>query len=291
MTTRCLSVLPLLVCLFLPTLCRAGDADSTAQVYRIILKDGSIIVCTITSSTPDSLFVLSGNGIPIALPRSAVKNTLRLRGTIENGEFVRADPNSSRLLLGPTARPLRGGNGYVAAYEIFFAYGAVGLTDFLSLGGGLTLFPGASGQVFYFTPKLAFTLPDERFSLGAGALYMNTTFGSAEGLRIVYGAGTFGSPRAALTIGTGYGYVGGEFSDNPVILIGGEVQVSNNIKFLSENWFPVNSHVSLLSLGIRIFGDNLAGDFGFYYPLYQGSGIPSGFPLIPWLGIVYNFGH
>ena len=120
---------------------------------------------------------------------------------------------------------------------------------------------------------------------------MNSTFGSGEGLGIVYGATTYGTPRAALTVGLGYGYVGGEFSDNPVLLIGGEAQAGNSIKFISENWFPIGSDVSLLSLGIRAFGDNLAVDFGFFYPLYRGSGIPSGFPLIPWLGMIYNFGH
>jgi hypothetical protein len=250
-----------------------------------------VIIGTISSSTADSLFIRTGNGIPFAFPRSAVKRTDRLRGTIENGEFVRIDPNSTRLLIGPTARPLHGGDGYVAAYEIFFTYLSIGVTDFLSLGGGLTLLPGASGQLFYFSPKVAFTLPDDRFSLGAGALYMNTTFGSGEGVGIAYGAGTYGTTRAALTVGLGYGYAAGEFSNDPVLLIGGEAQVGNNVKFISENWFPMDSDVSLLSLGIRVFGDDLAADLGFFYPMYRGSGLPTGFPLIPWLGIVYNFGH
>lgn len=269
----------------------AATQDSTALPYRITLTDGSLLLGTITSSTPDSLSVRTAHGIAIALPRSAVKSMERLHGSFVDGEYLRTDPNNARLLIGPTARPLNAGHGYIAAYEIFFTYVAIGVTDFLTLGGGLTLLPGASAQVFYVAPKLAFTVADDRLSIGGGALYMNTTWGSTEGIGIVYGATTYGGPRAALTVGLGYGYAAGEFADDPVILIGGEAQVGNSIKFISENWFPVGSDVSLLSFGIRAFGDNLAGDFGFFYPYRRGSSISSGFPLIPWLGVVYNFGR
>jgi len=38
---------------------------------------------------------------------------------------------------------------------------------------------------------------------------------------------------------------------------------------------------------VRFFGEDLAADLGFIYP--AGSKI-TGFPFIPWLGFVYNFG-
>lgn len=291
MNVRILVLLTVGLLALLPATGFAAEPDSSTVPFRITLTDGSLLLGTITHVTSDSVFVRTANGIAIALPRSAIKSTERLRGTFTNGEYVRTDPNNARLLIGPTARPLKAGTGYIAAYEIFFTYGAVGVTDFLTLGGGLTLLPGASAQVFYFAPKLAFTLPDDRLSIGGGALYMNTTWGSTEGIGIVYGATTYGGARAGLTVGLGYGYAAGEFADDPVILVGGEAQVGNSVKFISENWFPIGSDVSLLSLGIRFFGDNIAGDFGFFYPYRRGSGIPSGFPFIPWLGIVYNFGH
>jgi hypothetical protein len=103
--------------------------------------------------------------------------------------------------------------------------------------------------------------------------------------------GTYGTSRARLTLGLGYGYSEGEFSNNPVVLVGGEVQVSNSFKLITENWFPIGSDVSLLSFGFRFFGDNLAADLGFFYQMENGSGISEGFPFIPWLGFAYNFGR
>jgi hypothetical protein len=280
-----------LLLIFAPSASHASSADSTAQIYRVIIKDGSAIVGTILSSTVDTLVVQTGSGIVMAIPRRSVTSMEKLRGTIVNGEYMRVDPNGARLLFGPTARPLKGGSGYFAAYEIFFTYLSVGVSDFLSLGGGMTLVPGAPSQVFYLAPKIAITTNDEMFSGAIGAFYMNATSGSADGMSIVYGAGTYGTPRAGVTLGVGYGYSQGEFSDSPVILIGGEVQASNSVKFITENWFPVGSDFSILSFGFRFFGDNLAADLGFFYPMWKGSGISEGFPFIPWLGFAYNFGR
>jgi hypothetical protein len=265
--------------------------DTTAQVYRITLKDGSAMVGTIASSTPDSVFFQTGTGIAMALPRRMVTKIEKLHGTIVGGEYQRVDPNGSRLILGPTARPLDRGTGYFAAYEIFFTYLSVGVADFLSLGGGMTLVPGASGQVFYLAPKLAMATKDGMYSGAVGALYMNTTTGTGDGVGIVYGIGTYGTPRAGLTFGLGYGYAAGEFADKPVVVIGGEVQAGNSFKLITENWFPIDSDVSILSFGFRFFGDNLAADLGFFYPMNKGSGISEGFPFIPWLGFAYNFGR
>jgi hypothetical protein len=280
-----------LLILITPTSLHASSADSTAEIYKIALKDGSTIVGTITSSTLDTLVVQTGSGIIMGLPRRTVTSMERLRGRFVNGEYLRVDPNGTRLLFGPTARPLKGGTGYFAAYQIFFTYLSIGVADFLSLGGGLTLLPGASDQVFYLSPKIAFTTNDEMFSGAVGAFYLNATAGSSYGLGIVYGAATYGTPRAGLTFGVGYGYSQDEFSENPVILLGAEVQASNSVKLITENWFPVGTDFSILSFGFRFFGDNLAADLGFFYPMWRGSGISEGFPLIPWLGFAYNFGR
>lgn len=291
MTNRLSLLITILAGVLLSAPALATPQDTTARAWRFTLKDGSTIVGTIRAETPDSLFITTGGGIAIGLPRSAVTGTERLRGSFENGVYRRTDPNSSRLLVGPTARPLKAGSGYFAAYEIFFTYFSVGIADFISMGGGLTLFPGASGQVFYLTPKIALTTDDERFSGAVGALYMNATSGSNEGLGIVYGVGTFGTPRAAITGGFGYGYASGEFADNPILILGGEVQAGNSFKLITENWFPLESDFSLLSFGFRFFGDRLAADLGFFYPMRKGSGISQGFPFIPWLGFAYNFGQ
>ena len=66
------------------------------------------------------------------------------------------DPNYSRLLFAPTGRPLAKGDGYFSDYELVFPGVAYGLTDNLSLAGGVSVIPGLGlgEQLFYVSPKL-----------------------------------------------------------------------------------------------------------------------------------------
>jgi hypothetical protein len=267
----------------------AGN-DSVRAVYSIVLKDGSDIIGMIMREGPDTLVVETPSGIVMAIPRTQVKKLERLSGSIVQGEYLRRDPNNSRLMFAPTARPLKAGQGYVAFYEIFFSYFGVGIVDFFSVGGGMTLFPGATDQLYYVVPKLAIPLADETISLGVGAIYTNLFTSDFEGSGIVFGIGTAGTDKAAITVGLGYGFHGGDVAEHPVLVVGGEAQVSNSAKLISENWFPLGSDVSLLSFGVRFFGDKLAADIGFIFPLHKGEGISNGFPFIPWIGFAYNFG-
>jgi hypothetical protein len=215
-----------------------------------------------------------------------VTNIEELNGTMVDGTYWRLDPNRSRLFFGPTARPVQG--GYLAAYEIFFPFLAFGIADFITISGGMTLFPGATDQLFYVAPKISLPIKSENFSLAAGLLYTNITGGESQGAGIAYGVTTFGSRNAAFTLGLGMGFAGGEFADNPVLMIGGEARLSNSVALISENWIPTGSDVQLISFGFRFFGDNLSADLGFIHPLTKNG--TEGFPFIPWLGFCWNFG-
>jgi hypothetical protein len=270
----------------------AGSADDTShtkKVHKIVLKDGNTLVGVVESESADSMTVVLASGGRLVLPRTSVESIEELHGQIVDGRYMRIDPNRSRLLFGPTARPVPAGSGYFSVYELFFPFVAVGIGDILTLAGGVSVFPGAESQIFYLGPKITLPLKSETFSLAIGGHYLNAFSNEESGAGIVYAVTTIGSPTAALTVGGGYGYLEGEFSDNPVLMIGGEAQVSNSVKLLSENWFPLSGDFSLLSLGVRFFGESLSADFGFYYPV--SSEETEGFPLIPWLGFTYAFGN
>ena len=226
------------------------------------------------------------------ISRDKIKGIEQLRGEFVRGEYRRIDPNRSRLIFGPTARPVKAGQGYFSAYEIFFPFLAFGIADILTIAGGISLVPGAKDQLFYIAPKVTIPIPSETVNFAAGVLYLNLTGGTEDntGGGIVYGVGTFGSQYASLTAGLGYGFAQGDFSEQPVIMIGGEAQVSNSIALLTENYIAPGSESTsgLLSFGIRFFGDKLAADLAFFYPLTESG--TSGFPFLPWLGFTYNFG-
>ena len=259
------------------------ETDSTVTIHRIELIDNSVLIGSILFEDSTTVLFKTISGIEIGIPRDKIESHEIITGQLVRGKLWRKDPNTTRLLFAPTARPLRKGQGYFAAYEIFFPMIAYGITDFFTLAGGMTLIPGAPEQLFYIAPKLTF-LREEKFDLSAGILYGNL-IGGGEGGGIAYGVGTYGSDRQALTFGLGYGFSGGDFANNPVLLIGGELQSSKSTKLITENWIIMGEDIVIYSLGMRFFGENLAADFGFIGVNRE----TSGFPLMPWVGFAYNF--
>lgn len=262
------------------------EADDPEKAYRIVMHDGSSLVGNIISEDDKSITFKTISGLEMTVPLEQIKSLKPLYGQIRNGKYVRFDPNSTRLLFAPTARALPSGGGYVSLYELFFPFVSVGIGDMITLAGGFSIFPGAEAQLYYFAPKIT-PFQFENLDLAVGIMHMGITDGSDVGGGIIYTVGTMGSRTAAFTFGLGWGYSGEEVGNKPVVVLGGEVQISNSIKLLTENWFPPDGEFSLISLGIRFFGDNLSTDIGFFMP----AGIESdGTVYLPWVNFVYNFG-
>jgi hypothetical protein len=263
-----------------------AQQDSTITgVHKIYLKDGSVLVGYSQSENDSLLTFKTLTSMELLIPRDQILKRETTSGTLVRGEFWRRDPNRTRMLFAPTARPLKTGQGYFSIYEIFFPFVAVGLTDFLSIAGGMTLVPGAENQLFYIAPKIT-PVHLENFDVAAGVLYILIPTDS-ENAGIVYGVSTYGTEKASLTVGLGWGFLGDDFSDKPILVLGGDVRLSGKTKLITENWILPDSDVSLVSLGIRFFGENLAADFGLVYPAGED---PEGFPFLPWVGFAYNFG-
>jgi hypothetical protein len=216
--------------------------------------------------------------------RSQIEKIETLSGVMVDGELSRPDPNRTRLLFAPTGRALPAGSGYFSVYEIFFPMIAVGVTDFLALSGGVSLFPGADEQIIYLAPKVTFYDSDVT-SISGGILYV--TLPSEGDAGIAYGVATFGSQKFSGTAGFGFGFVDGDFSSKPMLMLGLELRISKVSKIISENWiFPASDEsINFISLGIRFFGTNLAADFG----LITSTEASGNFPFLPWLGFAYNF--
>ncbi len=274
------------VCVFvlvlLPLHPLLSQSDS-AQVYRLVLPDGISVRGTIVVQTSDSLTFKTLSGVTIRVAQSGVVRLEAIEGDTASGPFFMEDPNRTRLFFSPTARTLPKGKGYFSVYELFFPMIAYGPTDWMTLSGGFSLLPGASSQLLYFAPKVRAVHAD-RFDASLGILYIRVPE-ETKGLGIAYGVMTGGASRASFTFGLGWGYYGDDFSDSPLIVLGGELQVSESTKLLSENWIPPGGEGALLFFGIRFFGEHLAGDFG----LMTTTEASGDWPFMPWVGIVYNF--
>ncbi len=266
-------------------LVNAQSESPAPQLHRIELTDGSVFIGRILSEDQTTIKFKTVSEVEIAIQKSQIRKQEIIRGELVEGRFWRNDPNRTRLLFSPTGRALKSGQGYFSIYEIFFPFVAVGITDWLALSGGFTIFPGAESQLLYFAPKIT-PVRAERFDLSAGVLLIKIPE-EEDMAGILYGVGTHGTEKAALTVGLGFAFGGGDIADKPVFVLGGEVRSSRSIKFITENWLIPDSDVQLLSAGIRFFGENLAADFALFYPAGADT---EGFPFVPWIGFSYNFG-
>ncbi|HET6569828.1 MAG TPA: hypothetical protein VFG50_17820, partial [Rhodothermales bacterium] len=196
----------------------------------------------------------------------------------------------TRLLVAPTARPLKAGQGYFADYEIFLPFVAVGVTDRISIGGGISIVPGDIEQLLYLTPKVT-VFTTKHVGAAVGVLYGTTTRFEGDGGGLVYGIGTFGSPVHALTAGVGFAFGNGGLYKRPVFLLGGESQVANSIKLISENYFVLGFEGDVVVSGaVRFFGDRLAADLGLVTSFEAAKHI-RGWPFAPLVSFAYNFGR
>ena len=263
-----------------------ADQDTTEiRIYKITLSDESSLIGTIISEDDSTLQFKTLSGLELAIPTNIIRKQRQISSKIVEGKVWRTDPNQTRVFFAPTGRALKSGQGYFSVYEIFFPFIAVGASDYITLAGGLSLFPGSSEQLFYLAPKIT-PLQLEKFDLSAGILYIFVP-DEVNNAGIFYTVGTYGTAAASITFGLGFGFSGGDVADKPVYAVGAELRSSNSVAFITENWFIPDSEFQIVSFGLRFFGENLAADFGLVHPLGADT---RGFPFLPWVGFAYNFG-
>lgn len=265
-------------------------ADSS-KIQRVRLTDGSSLIGRITEARPDSVVVRTA-AAEIRLPRAAIaKVETAPAARLRNGEFWAENPNATRLIFGPTGRQLKKGDGYFSSYELFFLGVAGGVSDYVTIGGGMSIFPTGnffSDNVYYLTPKIG-VLQTERLNIAVGGLFGFVGLGDQDfdgRFGILYGVGTAGSRDHSVTFGTGFAYAGGGISNSPLLMFGTEQRVARRLSFVSENYFfpSEGSSAHVISYGVRFFGDKLAVDFALLNNLSDGI-----FPGIPFLGLVVAF--
>ena len=259
---------------------RLRIVDST-KIQVITLRDGSSLVGRIVAVGADSVDFQTGIGrVPLAI--SDVREMMESdSGRMKNGSYWFPNPNVTRLFFAPTGQMLKKGEGYFSDYQLFFPGVAYGITDNISIGGGVSLFPaGLDEQVYYITPKVGASF-SEKVHLSAGVLFAGTSGGTGG---VGYGVGTIGDGDASATLGLGWGFAGGEIENRPVAMVGGEKRVSRRIALVTENYLlPVSENNLVYSFGLRFMGEKLTTDLAIFN--VSGSGIIG----LPFVDFVFRF--
>ena len=206
------------------------------------------------------------------------------------------DPNYSRLLFAPTGRPLRAGDGYFSDYELLFPGVAYGLTDNVTLAGGVSVIPGLGlgEQLLYVSPKIGWNL-GPKAAVSVGGLFARAggegEYDSADSLGIGFAVGTFGGPDRSFSAGVGMAKASGDDSATPLLMLGGTATVSRHLALVGETWIRADGEFRAseqpIGVGLRFFGDRLSADVGV---ILVGDLLDEGFPL-PWASMSYHFGN
>lgn len=285
---RVLSLLLLLAVLTALCLPPTASAQEVGARYRVVLTGGTVMVGTLVSATETEVVLEDERGLRTTIPRVQIT-------TLEafSSGFYRADPNATRLLLFPTARSLPAGTGRFGTYIVFptVAYGVTDNFD-VSLGStipidGVTIMNLNGKLTAYQTARMSFAVGGSAvLPLGADAGGIGGTF---------YGVATFGPSEQAFTIG-GIGVYATDFDDDTEIgdggalVLGFEKQVSNHVKFLTENYVGISDGVqgALLSAGVRFFGERLSADIAPVLAIGDGDAT---FSPVPYFTFSYAFGR
>ncbi len=258
------------------------------------LRDGSSIVGRISEQTTDSVQVTTPNG-RFTIPRSAIRDLRLLTAPeVRSGTYWPLDPHDTRLFFGPTGRTLAAGSGYFSDTYVFLFNAAVGITDRITIGAGMSVIPLPDflrDNVYYVAPKFALVRSDS-FNLAVGAIlgfsghFSGPMSGSAD---MYYLAGTNGAPDASFTYGLGYANSAGTVHDATLLMFGGNRRVARKLSLMSENYVVLARHeVTWAPLyGVRFIGERLSTDLGFVN--YIGHNAKPVFPGVPWLGFSLPF--
>lgn len=264
-----------------------APADSLREVR---LRDGSILYGRIVEESGDRLVLVTTSGVRVELSRAQVERIRTVSGRQVGEAFWVADPNETRLFFTSTARPLRKGDGYISAFQLFLPFVAYGVTDRFTIAGGTPIIPEAFGRLWYVAPKYT-VHQGARASYAVGALgfFLPEDIVDDGSVGVLYGAGTWGNRDRAITAGAGWGYFWGggssAVSNDPVLMLGGEARVSRRVKLITENWFATNADGDgVISGGVRFIGDRISADLGI-------AGLTgTGTCCLPLVSFVYNFG-
>jgi hypothetical protein len=259
----------------------AQDQPPVAEVFELLLRDGSRLYGTVTAETEQEVSFRTSTGAVITVRRTEVASLRPVRGRMANGEFLRSDEHRSRLFFGPTGRSLAKGQVSLGVYEFLAPFVQVGVTDRFSIGGGTPLVFGIDEdhRPFWVTPKFQIYRGD-KMQAAVGVLHVTSWEDGGGG--IAYGVSTFGSADNAVTAGAGLAY-SGDGDRGGVVMVGGERRVRRNLKLITENYIWSGGR-GIASGGVRLIGERLSADLALAIPLGMDD-----FFAFPVVNFVYVF--
>ncbi len=247
-------------------------------IQRLRMSDGSQLYGRVEAVDDDSVDFRTIAGVLIIVDNAQLVELRLVEGRVINGEFRFKDPHTSRLMIGPTARSLRRGEGYVTFHQFAVPSIQVGLTDRVSIGTVTPLMMFGEYYPILVTPKIQL-LGREKVQVAAGTIHLlNVDDSGPTGL--VYGVTTLGSADNAMTLALGYAFSGNE--RRPLLMLGGELRETGRVKWFTESWL-FGPRDGFVSGGARILRERFSTELALAVPLYGGG------YLVPMINFTRSF--
>ncbi len=268
---------------------KSFQPEDTTSVYRLTLQSGSLITGTLVGRTPGFILLQSTGFGEVSIPSAHI---LKIESLGSRQPFPDKhpypNPNYTRYLFAPSALPMKKGEWYYQNAYVLANSGNMGVTNSLTLGGGVIL-PLAA----YITPKYGVKVVKNVYC-AAGLFYsLLPAFNDEQAvhhLALGYGLLTYGNYDHNLTLGFGHGYAGSDWLHAPIATFNGMTRISRRVMLITENWliryktadFPetIYGNEFLFSYGARFIWPRLAVDVAFYNNAYIQEFLPIGVPYI-----------
>ena len=268
-----------------PARAQAAQPAGTVRevtLYELVLRDGSRMYGSVERQDAAEVVFRTQAGAIVTARTDEISSLTLVTGSVQNGEFLRADPNATRLFFAPTGRSLKKGQVYLGVYEFVMPFVQVGVTDRISIGGGTPLVFGIDewDRPFWVTPKVKL-FDSSNTQVAVGVLHAFDRDGDGGG--VGYVVGSRGGDDKSLTIGAGLAYGTNGGGRSGLVMLGGEARVRRNLKLITENYLWKDGN-GVASAGVRFFGDRLSADLALGFPI--GSDEFFAFPIV---NFVYVF--
>lgn len=215
-----------------------------------------------------------------------VRNVKSIESDSYLGKYRFPYAYDTRYFFGPSGFQLKKNKGYYQNILLTSNFVHYGITNNISIGGGFEFASLIVGYpIWFISPKVGFEISKNVHAAGGVFIAGISTEGTAA---LGYGVVTFGSSESNVTFGGGYGYMSGEMSKKPVLMINGNQRVGNGIALLSENYFIPNSNSNYDFLGIegiRLLFPKNSFDFGLIVTPFASSFVLP----VPYIGFSRHF--
>jgi hypothetical protein len=258
------------------------------------LKDGQELVGRLVRHDTDGVVLEVSGGARVSFPPDAVASVEAVRDAqVTQGGTVRfTDPARTRYLFANSALMLRGGEGFFSQRELFLSMVSLGVTDNLTVtvGSALPMWMLERRMIHVALGLKVGGSLNERLHLAVGVEGAAMPL-APSGLGLLYGAATYGTPDAHVTLNLGvpFNLVPNGFSSVARYYaagLSGTLRLTNGLAGVTENWVLLGMSpepVLLNSVALRVLGERWAVDLGAAYT--RGLNFP-----LPWVNFSWHWG-